>query len=723
MSSKSPAPDASTIVLLERRLARERSARKAAENLLSSKSHEVYEALMRSSETQRLLEMALWASGESIWEWSASDDTYITRSFASPDRPPQVASGRLQQFAQSLHPDDRDRFWLSWRMHAAGASEPLDLAVRVNRRRHWRWIRVRGKAVELNADGTAQRIVGTVKDITAHREAEYSFRLMASAFASSRDAMLVLRDNWQIIEANEAFQQLTGSQAVAGHDLAEHLELPEGLQQRFDDSGHALCETRLRTRDGSEVPVELALSRFAAEDSSLSYLIATLRDITDRKRAENALERVARFDALTELPNRTTLQQQLATQLRRVSPEQQLAVLFIDLDGFKQVNDSLGHQAGDELLRIVAARLGPLLAENGLLARWGGDEFVALQRVGADQERALQLADRLLHQLSQDMQIRGHRISVSGSIGIAFAPGDGSDAETVLRHADAAMYAAKHAGKNRCKVYHPGLTADALERVTLLAQLRAAIDNEELDFVLQPKFNARGEVVGAELLARWETALNGVVSPGVFIPLAEQNGMAVGLGRLAIRRAADYAATLAAAGMRLPVAVNISAWQVMDDQLGEVLHSACMNAGITPEQLELEVTESIFLQESDAPVEHLTALRAQGFPIVMDDFGTGYSSLGYLRRLPFDTIKIDRSFLIDVDLDIKSQRLLTGIVDLCRSLGIGTVAEGVETREQFDLLRHLGVAQYQGYYLARPMSLEAMLKFLPRHAETLACPD
>ena len=716
MSSKSP--DSHAIALLERRLARERAARKAAETLLSSKSSEVYEALLRSSDTQRLLEMALWASGESIWEWSAEDDTYITRSFANPDLPPRVASGSLQQLAQHLHPDDRDRFWLSWRMHAAGASEPLDLAIRVsNSRRHWRWIRVRGKAVELSADGTAQRIVGTVKDITAHREAEYSFRLMASAFASSRDAMLVLRDNWQIIEANDAFQQLTGEQGLPGRALSDYLRLPDNLQQRFDDGGHAQCETRLRARSGVEVPVELTLSRFAAEDSTLSYLIATLRDITDRKRTETALERVARFDALTELPNRSSLQQQLSLQLRKVDANRQLAVLFIDLDGFKQVNDSLGHQAGDELLRIVAARLGPLLADNGLLARWGGDEFVALQRVGADREQTLQLAERLLHQLSQDMQIRGHRISISGSIGIAFAPEDGSDAETILRHADAAMYAAKHAGKNRCKVYHPGLTADALERVTLLAQLRTAIDNEELDFVLQPKFNARGEVVGAELLARWETALNGVISPGVFVPLAEQNGMAVGLGRLAIRRAADYAACLAAAGRPLPVAVNISAWQVMDDRLGEVLHSACMNAGITPAQLELEVTESIFLQESDAPVQHLTALREQGFPIVMDDFGTGYSSLGYLRRLPFDTIKLDRSFLIDVDLDVKSQRLLTGIVDLCRSLGIGTVAEGVETREQLDLLRRLGVAQYQGYYLARPMSLAAMLKFLPRHAE------
>jgi len=681
-------------------------------------AHTPAEAQQDSADNRRLLELALWASGESIWEWSASDDRYTTRSIAHPDKPARVDRGTLARFGLHLHPEDRDRFWLSWRLHAAGSREPLDLAVRMRHgSQNWRWLRIRGKAVAFAADGSALRVVGTYKDITSHRETEYSFRLMASAFASSRDAMLVLKHDGQIIEANRAFQQLTQTpaHAVVGTLLSRYLPLPAGLQRLFDEHGHAHCESLLHPLHGEAIPVELSLSRFSAEDGALSYLIATLRDITDRKRAESALERVARFDPLTELPNRTTLQQRLAWQLREVGGEQQLAVLFIDLDGFKEVNDSLGHEAGDQLLHTVAHRLAPLLPD-GLLARWGGDEFVALLPVGADREPAQHTAQRLLEQLSKDMEIRGHRISVSGSIGIAFAPQDGADAQTILRHADAAMYAAKQAGKNRSQLFHASLTAHALERVTLLAQLRTAIDNQELDFALQPKFNASGQVVGAELLARWETPGNGVVSPGVFVPLAEKNGMAVALGSLAIRRAAYSAAQLAAAGRRLPVAVNISAWQVLDDQLGNVLHAACMSAGIRPEQLELEVTESIFLQDSDAPVQRLGALREQGFPIVMDDFGTGYSSLGYLRRLPFDTIKIDRSFLVDVDLDIKSQRLLSGIVNLCSSLGIGTVAEGVETREQFELLQRLGVAQYQGFYLARPMSLPALLRFLDQQA-------
>ncbi|AXK38634.1 putative bifunctional diguanylate cyclase/phosphodiesterase [Crenobacter cavernae] len=704
--------------VLERRLLRERAARKAAEQLLNSKSLELYEASQRSSHAQRLLELALWASSESIWEWSAEHDLYVVRTFPDTDSPPAVRHGLLREFMGGLHPEDRDKARVSWQRHVAGATDVLEIAVRHRGDEGWRWLRIRGKVVEWGADRQAVRVVGTVKDITSHRDAEHSFRLMASAFASSRDAMTVLSETWQIIEANKAFQQLALAESypIEGAPLSHYLELPAELLDEVGQRGYAQRESRFRTHRLDQIPVEVTLSRFVAGDGAASYLIATIRDITDRKQAASELERIAHFDALTQLPNRVSLQLELARRLQHISPEQSQAVLFLDLDGFKEVNDSLGHDAGDELLRTMARRLPTLLGPKDMLARWGGDEFVALLAIEGAAERAQEIAQLILSTLSQRMEIRGHGISVSGSIGIALAPHDGQDVETILRHADAAMYAAKHAGKNRCAAYHKAMTADALWRVTLLAQLRAAVEQDGLDFVLQPKFSARGTIVGAELLARWNTKQHGTISPSLFIPLAEQNGLAAPLGRLAIQKAAQYAATLAQNGHPIPVAVNISPLQVLDDQLASVLQEACRAHRIEPAQLELEVTESIFLQDSDTPVQRLMALREKGFPIAMDDFGTGYSSLGYLRRLPFDTIKIDRSFLVDVDQDEKSKRLLIGIVNLCSLLGVHTVAEGVETAEQFHLLQELGVVHYQGFFLARPMPLKGVLALLAVHS-------
>jgi diguanylate cyclase (GGDEF)-like protein/PAS domain S-box-containing protein len=677
---------------------------------------ELLQALQRAEHDQRLLETALWASGESIWEWSADTDAYEVRWFPGAESAARMRRGTLAGFVSTLVPAHRDAFRLTWRLHATGASDVLDTAVQREFRTGPRWIRLRGKAVSFQPDGQARRIVGTVKDITNQRDADYASQLMASAFASSRDAMVMLREDLNIIEANAAFHALLGVNpgSVAGTDLRRYLDIPPDLLSQVEHSGYAQCETSFHKADDELVPVEMALSRFMAEHGAVSYLGITIRDIADRKRAESELERIARYDTLTQLPNRAALQGFLSRELIDASEENQLALLFIDLDGFKEINDSLGHEAGDELLRIMAQRLMSTVPPDDMLARWGGDEFVAALRIGNEPERARRVARRILAELSQRVTIRGHVLSMSGSIGIAFAPIDGIDAESVLRHADAAMYAAKNAGKNRFALYHSGLAADALHRMTLLTHLRSAVERGQIDFVVQPKFDRSGKMSGAEVLARWNSEAHGVVSPAVFIPLAEQGGMAVALGGQAIDHAARYAAALAQAGHRMPIAVNISPLQVMEGQLNDVLHAACIRHDVSPGQLELEVTESVFLQDFDASEQRLTALRAEGFAIAMDDFGTGYSSLSYLRRLPVDTIKIDRTFLIDVNEDEKSRRLLAGVVNLCGTLGLSTVAEGVETEAQYRLLKSLGVAQYQGFYLARPMPFDDMLTMLKR---------
>jgi diguanylate cyclase (GGDEF)-like protein len=666
-----------------------------------------------TSTDQRLLETALWASGESVWEWSADTNAYLVHYFPQPDAPAQVARGTLEGFIATLLPSHRDAFRLTWRLHATGASDVLDTAVQRHFSTGPRWIRLRGKAVAFHPDGQARRIVGTVKDITTQRDADYAAQLMAAAFATARDAMVMLRDDLHIIEANAAFHALLGVEpgSLADNDLRRYLDVPAIVLDQVGRRGYAQRETLLRRRDADPMPVEMALSQLAEQCGAGCYGV-TIRPVAERERPETDAEPNGRYDPVTQLPNRAALRRHLARELRLARDDDQLAVLFIDLDGFTEINEAHGHDAGDELLRIVAQRLQGTVPSGDMLARWAGDEFVAVLRIGNETERARRVARRMLASLGERLTLRGRALTLSGSIGIAMAPLDGTDVESVLRHADAAMYAAKSDGKNRFAVYHSGLAADALQRMTLLAHLRTAVARGHIDFFVQPKFDHDGRMLGGEVLARWHTEAHGVVSPAVFIPLAEQGGMAIALGDQAIDHAARYAAVLAQAGHPMPISVNISPLHVMDHRLDDVLHAACARHGIVPGQLELEVTESVFLQDFDASEQRLTALRAEGFGIAMDDFGTGYSSLSYLRRLPVDTIKIDRSFLIDVNEDEKSRRLLAGVVNLCSALGLATVAEGVETEAQYRLLRSLGVDQYQGYYLARPMPFDDMLALL-----------
>lgn len=708
--------------LLDRRLKREREARKAAEVLLNSKSLELYEAMQRASEAQRRLELALWASGESIWEWDAEDDTITVRTFTTANGEPKTARLTARSCLKRIRIEECEQAILTWRLHLIGNSESIDLSLQfrteksrglqaINASGGWQWIRIRGQAVRRDEAGLAQRMVGTVKNVTQHRIAEESLRLMASAFASSRDAMVVLTDQWRIIEANGAFGDLCGtrSQKLMGESFQRFMHLPEKTRRQVRENGHLRGEAMLQAAAGDAIPIEYAISRFAASDNTAPYLIATLRDITERRLAAQALERIARHDPLTQLPNRNALQESLEGRLAGGHPADQLAIMFLDLDGFKSVNDSLGHEAGDDLLKVAAGRVQSLLPEHDSLARWGGDEFVAV--IDESAARGIdEIAAEVLHALRQPFIVRGHQVSISASIGIAHAPRDGQDTGTLLRRADSAMYAAKQAGRDRTEHYRPELDNDALRRITLTSLLRQAVERRQLTFFAQPKVKVDGVIVGCELLVRWTTSEFGPVSPAVFIPLAEEIGVILAIGHQAIREATQLARRLHDGGNPIPVAVNLSPLQVRDPDLEAVLQAACESADVPPDRVQLELTESAFLDNKEAAFELLTRLKSHGFTLALDDFGTGYSSFSYLRDLPFDVIKIDRAFLRNIDLDQRSAQLLAGIVDLCGVLGMSTVAEGVETPSQLQVLSGLGIGEYQGFHFHRPMPQNEFLE-------------
>jgi diguanylate cyclase (GGDEF)-like protein/PAS domain S-box-containing protein len=446
-------------------------------------------------------------------------------------------------------------------------------------------------------------------------------------------------------------------------------------------------------------------------------------DVTAATLAERQIERLARFDALTGLPNRSSFQIELGRAIARARRSQQgFAVGYMDLDRFKNVNDSLGHEAGDALLREVAARVRGALRETDFVARVGGDEFVLLFDGAERLPEITTAAERVLAALAPPITLSGCSFDVTGSLGLAVYARDGEDATTLLQHADAAMYLAKERGKNNVQFYTAELAEAARRQFELEAELRHAIGAGELLLHFQPKLAvASGRVIGAEALVRWKHPRRGMVSPGDFIPLAEERGLIVPLGRWVLREACRQMAAWRREGrVALPVSVNVSARQFASDSLLADITSALAEHGIEPTMLEIELTESALMADADRAARVLGELHAMGVKIAIDDFGTGYSSLSYLKRFPAQTVKIDRSFIRGLPQDGDDAAITQAVIAMAHSLKLCVVAEGVETAEQLATLQRMGCDEAQGFLLGRPVEADAMGQRLAEHAVVAA---
>ena len=441
--------------------------------------------------------------------------------------------------------------------------------------------------------------------------------------------------------------------------------------------------------------------------------VATFEDITEWQAAQEQISHMARHDALTNLPNRVLFREQLEKALRLAKRSDQLAVLCLDLDHFKDINDSLGHPIGDALLKEVAGRLGQCITENDTVARLGGDEFAIVQFCNdCDPSAVALLASHLVEQVSAPYEIAGHQLVIGVSIGISLAPEDGKNPDELLKKADLALYRAKEDGRGTYRFFETGMDARAQARRLLELDLRAALRREEFEVYYQPiRDVAKDVVVAFEALARWNHSLRGMISPVSFIPLAEETGLIVPIGEWVLRRACMDAA-------RWPqdvcVAVNLSPVQFKNVNLVSSVKEALKASGLPAHRLELEITESVLLQNSEATLSVLHELRGFGVRISLDDFGTGYSSLSYLRSFPFDKIKIDRSFVSELATREDSMAIVRAVTGLGKSLGIVTTAEGVETDAQFDLLRQEGCTQAQGYLFSPPRPVAEVETMLSR---------
>jgi diguanylate cyclase (GGDEF)-like protein/PAS domain S-box-containing protein len=476
---------------------------------------------------------------------------------------------------------------------------------------------------------------------------------------------------------------------------------------RRNTPAHLPPQGILLSRNGSELAVNNSCAPVHDRTGKMIGAVLVFHDVSEVHAMSVKMSYVTQHDALTDLPNRFLFQDRLSQAIGlAVRHHIRIAVLFLDLDRFKHVNDTLGHVLGDQLLKEIAARLQTCMRETDTISRHGGDEFVILLQEVSDTLSAARAAGQLLGTITEPYHINGHELHITASIGISICPEDGSDSDTIIKHAEAAMYQAKAQGRNNYQFFMPRINERAIRRFALEGSLRRAVARQEPALHYQPKLDiAAGRVVGAEALIRWYDSKSGQVSPSQFIPIAEESGLIIPIGEWVLRQACRQSRIWQAAGYEpMPIAVNVSAVQFRDKNFLHTVERVLEESGLEPRYLELELTESVTMQDLELTIPLLEALKRMGVGLSIDDFGTGYSSLSYLKRFPIDKLKIDRSFVQDVVTAPDDAAIICAIISMAKSLKQRVVAEGVETAEQYEFLRKQGCDEIQGYYFSGPLS-------------------
>ena len=577
-------------------------------------------------------------------------------------------------------------------------------------------------------------ILGVGRDISQQRRAEKDLRMAATVFEHSTSAILITDPAGYIVQANEAFSR------VSGYAVAQVLDqLPSMLTVDAQQRAHLTYvlkqlhvngtwegEVWLKRLNGEHYPAWVGITAVLDDEGDLASYVCFFSDISERKASEQRIHRLAYYDALTHLPNRTLFQDRLHTALQQAERNKSWVVLmFLDLDRFKPINDSLGHAAGDRMLKDMAIRLLACVGDDDTVARMGGDEFTLLLQPRATRQlalnRAISVAEHILASLVKPFVLESREFFVTASIGIALSPQDGNELSQLMKNADTAMYHAKERGKNNFQFYQADMNASALERLELESDLRHALEQQEFILFYQPQFSGDGKrLTGVEALLRWNHSRRGLVPPGDFIPVLEELGLVVEVGDWVLAEACRQLKLWHQAKVRVPkVSVNISARQFSDGQLGTRIATILKETGLSPACLELELTESILMREVSEALHILASLKNLGLSIAVDDFGTGYSSLNYLKQFPIDVLKIDRTFVDGLPSGEQDAQIARAIIAMAHSLNLAVIAEGVETQEQLDFLREHGCDEVQGYLFGRPMPAHLLVKQLQAASDEL----
>jgi len=694
----------------------------AVDRILSTSSSML--PALHGYETARMLETLLTNLDGMVYR--CRDDQHWTMELISQGcyrltgyQPDELLMNKSISYETITDPEDRTlvRDTIN---EALGAQRPFDIEYRI---RHAdgeiRWVWERGVGVK-DSLGNLHGIEGIIQDITDHkqafqalREAERRYR---SLFDNAIEGIFRTTPEGQYLDANPALARIYGYETVA--DLARSLcdiraqlyvdperrtEFMRIIKARGIISGF---ESQVYRKDGQIIWISENARAVTDEHGVVQHYEGTVEDITERKLYEKRVEQQANYDTLTGLANRSLLNDRLQQSIMTAALYgTRLAVIFVDLDRFKYINDSLGHHVGDQLLCEMSRRLSSCVREGDTVSRLGGDEFVLLLNGLGEVDAVASLMERLLDEITLPWITQSGQFDVTSSIGIALYPDDGRDARTLLKHADSAMYRAKELGRNNFQFFTEELNAMMTERLELETGLRRALERNQFCLYYQPRVDIRtGAITGAEALLRWRVSDQEMMQPGKFIPVAEETGLIVPIGEWALREACQQNLAWQQAGLSpLVVAVNVSLRQFQRDDFLQTVSSVLQQTGLAAAALELEVTESSVMHNAERLIDMLSSIRALGVHISVDDFGTGYSSLSYLKRFPVDRLKIDRSFVQDILVDKDSEAIVRTIIALGHNLGLKLVAEGVENAEQVAYLLANGCDELQGFYYGRPM--------------------
>ncbi len=680
----------------------------------------------RIGDREERLKLALWASGDQFWDYDLVRDE-LQRMRADEDTP-NAADIRVETEVETehhIHRDDLPKVRDQMRRHLRGDS-PLFLSEHriQDDAGQWIWVRARGRVVERDADGRALRMAGTARNITHSRHADRERRIAAEVLRSMNEAVSIFDRNFDFVSVNPAFSRMTGYSDVevigrsgslldsAQHDPAFYRDIREQLRRHGRWSG----EMWQQRKDGEEFLCAYECSAVLDSSGQHALYVVVLSDITDQKRAEQELRYLANFDTLTNLPNRTLLSERLSRAIVRARRQgARIAVLFLDLDRFKDINDSLGHAAGDRILRAAAVRLQDTVGPQHTVARLGGDEFTVVLENLAAPEHADKIAREIITAFEAPLQLDDRQeVSVSTSIGISLYPDHAQVPTELLKQADTAMYQAKAAGRRTYLRYAESMDVTIRRRATLSNALRKVLDRGELQLVYQPRLGlAEHRIVGVEALLRWHSAEHGDIPPSQFIPLAEESGLILEIGEWVLREACLTLRRWHDHGLsHLAMSVNVSVLQLLRGDFPAVVERVLADTGLPPRSLELELTESVVMANAEQTADKLQALRRSGVSLAIDDFGTGYSSLSYLKRLPINTLKIDKEFIDDLALGSDDAAITTTIIAMARSLGLNVVAEGVETQAQMHFLREHRCDEIQGFWLSPGLDAHRCLAFI-----------
>lgn len=678
-----------------------------------------YQTKLEQSEER--LRLSLWGSGDELWDWDMqAGQLYRSSSWHQPLEQP----GDSQQFPPNrseIHPQDVERVTSSLQQHMHGMTPIFEASYRIKAANgQWLWVLDRGKVVQLNEQGQAIRMTGTLKNIQQLKETEERLSLFARCLDNISDAVMVCDTNFSLLEVNPAFVTMTGkSRESVLNNVFELCLYParflHEIRQALLEQGYWAGEIEDKRHNGELFQAELSFDVIKDEQGQVQQFVGVVSDISDRKKREAELNRLADTDTLTGLPNRARFSSHLTQSVRE---KVEHALLVFDLDNFKKINDSLGHELGDTLLCKLSERLSHFIRFKAKLYRLGGDEFAVLLENTNDIHNITSLAKDLLKQINLPFFIEQHELAITSSIGIVLYPEDGHDPQALLRNADTAMYHAKNEGANRYLFFNDSMNKLAVKRLQVENLIRHGLKEDYFTVYYQPKMDiVTGQLVGMEALVRFITPKKGLISPAAFIPVAEETGQILEIGEVVLQKTCEDVKRWIDMGLfHGRVAVNLSAKQFMLPFLCEQIDDILRRSELPSYHLELEITEGTVMQSPTLAIDTMKKLRARGIHLAMDDFGTGYSSLAYLKQFPLNTLKIDKAFIDDMN-TARGRNMVDTIVTIAHNLNLTVVAEGVEHAEQLQQLKQLRCEIIQGYFYSKALSAQEFGLFLKQQKQ------